>query len=1619
MVSLNRRLRHLLKLPGRGLKAVVMWLLRVLMISNRPDRLARAGFVLPTTALLLLMLVLTAGALTYRSASRSQQTIAAREQKVIVNAATPAVDRAKAKLEYLFDKDDRLPPLPSSDELVAMLLNDQTNDLDGDGDSIVDFAIQALDDDVYTIPGETRIDINGDGINDNAWVFNTDINGDGTADPDELVAYSIIANHLASVPGASPAETKEVIDAVDQNKALALVTRTGPFNTSEASDACRQARNPGEGWQLVNQSGNGAVQKNFQVDAFVVNRNEVNRTVETLEFQQAREAFRGSKWGAWFRYDLEWHPGPTFNWNGAMHTEGNLFVVNDINSHMISTHNSCLYGQEASEISLGGDDEGTGDFQGQLVRGTVQSNNFETNNEATETPIFHLFAGEGVAADTGWDLGIDTDSVVKADDSEFDVTDSPADIAMNPIKLYTEDVSEHIVPPNSDTPTWKRAGDWDTQEVFTAQRVFNETQVPPFVDDFFRADNRWGPKPRYSNRRDTHDLKLQGKKAGEEIGDSGAYGDLVNPSSGLDGYWERQAIQGGLRLIVGERLELGNAFGWNFDPIDAFTDGTRAAPYLGDPLYPADTVQGAVGNVAGGPNEIRQRRSLRDNLAAVQSMAVYHYEDSAEFPKACLALTVHPGTLSTIINSRTFETYVDGTLKADFLNGVGTNGWEFQYPAAFSSEVDFDDQIADDAPLGIALRNLAHFAGDPYGGAPSFLPVQDTADGDNTNDAVVAVGPVVHPYPDLSMWGDYASLRRVLDKVDGAASAAAGYDALSPADKTTLHTAACTLSMLAYQLNKEVSDYSAVFTDITAGPAPNPLEDATLLTTLGGVTGTDLANYKTNLVTAIDAYKAGLAADDATAFEQTIDQIRRGDQIIRDRALGFKDGGTPDYVNAIAPAAPVTWDQATGNTAITAGADTVIARCDPNIFDGLTSASAAAKVALAVYACADDDTLTDNTWAKYPSLYYLFPLFTHDYDGDTDAAGGDGVLPAGTVGFDHFQPPLEEYIADSYVAAVSTDNYEVVSATPVNALTGLGAMAAVPGAIDGSDWALPIVTTDDGGSPLDALNKDAPVAPATTPPQVLPDDAPFRINLPGGGGADVAFLDKAFYDGRENLNVRALDIDIKTLTNTLNVADYWISADIPNAEGIVYAFREDTVREDEVVRPSASDWATCSNLAALTTPVAGTPPTIADCQMDVYGPHDPPLDADNSISPKPVDYYVDPDHRANGFRLRNGADFKRPGTAPELNAGMTLVTDNPVYIQGNFNLHSTDGAITGYIEEFDEELTPPAGVAVGYGDDFYTGRTTNNVDDFANLAVDHWRPVEILTDAITILSDSFRDGAVEDGFLTETGGTLTAPRRTSYLNQNRPYDTDTSALHSFVLEDGTISANPPPATLDAPVWVDRNGVYRRQSEPAGLPAGTPGYFDCEIPVAGVDKGNTNLGCVVDYITFSDTRDDLRNQRRIGQPRAVDTYVNAVFVSNIIPSRANQGYGGFHNYPRLLEFWGDEDLVIAGAFLQLGFSNTSTGPYDQDAWEPTQAPDADAWNVYYEPPVRKWGYDVGLQYVPPAPVSRRFVTVGSPRSEYYRELAADDPYVMLLRCAKVDPADTDRIDPAADDDMCPY
>ncbi|MGF1569120.1 MAG: hormogonium polysaccharide biosynthesis protein HpsA [Nodosilinea sp.] len=1619
---MHHLLQQVWRLPQAALKRLVAGLLQIVLLANRPARLARSGFVLPTTVLLVLMVVLTATALTYRSFSRSEQAIIQREQRVIANAATPAIDRAKAKLEFMFQQDPRFPSgLPASDILADLMAGnlDPTKNFVGYTGRVSPINPSDKFYDPYTLPDEQRLDLNNDGKLDNAWSFPSE---------GKTIVYSVLVDDSVDIKEASAPGTGEnflprayvkksiTLDTpTSQEKADALITRTGPLATTEATPQCKGALAEG-GWQLVTRGNNSDLQKNFQINAFVANNNDansVNRTFETLEFQQSRQASRASKWGAWFRYDLEIFPGPEFNWNGAMHTDGNFITRGDVRYHMISSHNSCLYSQGASEITLAeanldgidginpqsttASTTGLRDFQGQVIKGATLSDNYSGTD-----PTVHVFDGDGKRPRTGDKLRNNNDSVTGG---------RPSDVSMNALTLFTQDQTQHI-----NVNSWSRNPDWDkTTNIFNqGKRLINDEVARPFVDDFFRADDRWGPKPRYDNRTAAFDIANQ--PATTTIGDkiNGLVG-LTNPADGLDGYWERRSSQAGLRMIIGQRLELGNSSGWNLDP----TTGTLSAS--NDPLYPAIQRKGALTTndfigPSEGNHEYLQRRSLRDNLAAVQGMVVYHYEiNDGQFPAACMALTAHPGTRQSIVDSRTFENYPNKTnlLRADFLTGKGTNGWEFQFPTGstgFSNETTFASSVAASEPLGIALRNLAYFAGDPSGGAPSFKPVQDGN---------------IHPAPYLNMWGDFSPLRRIfVEYLD--ATPAVKYADLSLADKATLHSAACTVSLLAYNLKSDYEDARALLgaeksrfqnisTQLRNGMANiiEYVEDnkdsggkmAALFSKLGKVrawtdtnisnvpciSGNDTAGFQSTCD--VGEYFAEFTLSDwriiidevTNATTAELDEIVDfGNSItyiastIRDRDLGFRQGATKRQLGIADPSKNVVgWNNTTQYTEAVripvSGSNKDFAfqtKCNPNLFTDVIAKGTGGKddqVALTLVACSNYNAMQ----VKYPSLFYLFPLVDHNLKGTGDYAQPDGVaIPPATQA-------AEEYITNAYVNTTNptTLNFKVVrAASTVDPVEGLSVIAAVPRAATASTWTVP------------AANSSGLLAKATV--DNLADA--FKINAPTGVVIKVPFLDKGVFNGREQLNTRVLDVDIEAITTRqVGTGDYWLPANREKqAEGVFFAFREDAVREDSIVRPANTAATNCEGIDTGTlNPRRFRIETQAACRMQVRpgdtttASQDPPLTA-RRISIKPVDFIADPERRTHGFRLRtasgNPTDFS--GTSFARQVGMTLVTDNSVYIQGDFNLHSTSGQRAGIVEEFTQTIYNKT-LANAFGNKFYDDRTTLNTDTFANLAKDHWRPVEILSDAIVVLSSNFVDGAVEDTFIearpASKGGTAI---RTSYMNQNRPILASDLALDKVLREQ--------PGNNDSPVWVDRNGTYFVIEDPSVLSPPKPFYDEYDADD--------------EWVRFDSGEDD----RRRNIPTANETFINAVFVSGIGPKRPNQSYGGLHNYPRFLENWENTSLHIAGSFIQLNFSTTATGPFEHDAWEVGATPNADQRLGYYDPPDRRWGYDVGLLYVPPAPAARRFVTIGAPRSEYYREVAADDPYILNLRCAKN--ADGDRI-----------
>ncbi len=1395
--------KRIWQLSSAVLKRLMKWLLRRLQVNAL--RAGVGGFVLPTTVLLLLIVSLVVTALIFRSLSRTTQVIGERQQQMIYNAATPAIDRAKSKLEYLFTTDERYPSggAPPEGYLANTMMPDNR----------------------YNLPDETRLDLNGDGTADNAWVYQYPATGN-------TIAYSILMNTQGQVNGNNVG-----ITAAPQNKAAAMVVRNSPMSIAQLSSACQIQNNQGvlpveQGW-FGDNSSTSFLRKNFQINAVVVNTNALNKTAATLELQQDRKVDRGNKWGAWFRNDLELYPEANFNWNGAMHTEGNLIIGdNNLTDYMISSQNSCLYNQDASEVTVADRDS----FQGQVVAGRITDNTFGGESK------FHLFNALGVAPiqSGNTQLQPETDSVTP------DLGNLVEAISLAPEPLFTQNISQH-----RNSSGWSRDNGWKDSDFVNKRRIFNHTSPQPYLDDTYRADNRYGPKPAYSHQKGIPN----GKKVGDQITDN----ELISPAAitpdtfGLDGYWERRASAKGLRLIVGQRLELGNAYGW---------DGSN------DPLNPPSVPTTIA-------HEDRQRRALRDNLAAVQAIAVYPHEyENGNFPLACLATTVHPGTATTLNQSATFEhvllneagvTSTNFPFVIDFLYGKGTNGWEFAAPSksAFSTTT---------TPLMTALRNLAYFAGDRDG---AFPPKQESSS-----------STVTHPYPYSTMWGDFSNLRRVFEQyLDNSIN----YDNLSIADKSYLHTAACSLGMLAYQMQ-----YSQAYDYSQNTPNLNALD-----VQLRQLSDGNIFNGEVLVGSPPEAYITALINQPGNNPDDPLVQLARlilgREQIDRDRIYGFNHSPTPTGNPTDARGEPLYCDRT----------KYLLSGSNPNTGKGL------AKLCI--------------NQPKFPALYYIFPK-----------------SPVGSTATSHTEDRPGYADPDNYIHTINTgtDVYHNIIDSDITASIALNPKSNL------SNWKVPITT-------------------AVTCPTVGPSGSKenmIQIGVSSPTCYQIAVKDTAIFDGREMMNVRVLNVDLDLLRKNKVITDTWI----PLIDGVVYAFREDAVPENAIARPAGSS-------------------------MNANTPKDPTIDlTGNGITTKPVDYYPDPDRRAYGFRLRNGAALKRSATGiTDSNniSGLSFISDNSVYIQGDFNLHSTDGTNSHLIEEFYQKLSTDW----SNNPNFYNDRKNIN-PNFAAPTQDTWRPTEILADAITLLSLNFTDGSVEDGFTQplETGPNTT---NTSYQNQNRPKPSSPNPVQYWVREDPS-KPTTPTTNGESPVKVNNNGY------PLSCTSNT---IPC--PASNLQAYDSNPS-TEQYRLFSDS-----NRTKDLVEAYSPTQVNAILVSGIVPSRAGQSYGGFHNFPRLLEHWDGKELYISGAFVQFNFSTSATGPFDQDAWEPTASADTgNSYTYFYHAPSnRRWGYDMGLQYQPAAPMSRRFTVPSSTRSEFYQELPVDDPYILKLRCAtrigsgdKVDP-----------------
>jgi hypothetical protein len=181
--------------------------------------------------------------------------------------------------------------------------------------------------------------------------------------------------------------------------------------------------------------------------------------------------------------------------------------------------------------------------------------------------------------------------------------------------------------------------------------------------------------------------------------------------------------------------------------------------------------------------------------------------------------------------------------------------------------------------------------------------------------------------------------------------------------------------------------------------------------------------------------------------------------------------------------------------------------------------------------------------------------------------------------------------------------------------------------------------------------------------------------------------------------------------------------------------------------------------------------------------------------------------------------------------------------------------------------------------------------------------------------------------------------------------------------------------------------------------------------------------------------DLNTYRNSWLQQPKSTNYNAAFVVGDSPNRPAESSAGLHNLVRFQENWspeagptappqGKQTATIKGSFIQLQRSSYATAPFGtvrRTGPAPVvtantgelsifgYAPNKYQTSVgggtqpYYSPPIRQWGFDVGLLSQSPDLFSQRFTSDISKTQNYYRQVGRDDPWVKTLLCA-AEPAD---------------
>ena len=319
-----------------NIKKQLIWLLRTVFSSQKQQQAANAGFVLPTVVMVSVVVVLLTTAIMFRSFERAKNASNVRVNESVITAATPAIDRGKAKISKLLQDKTLSKTTPTDNDLYNALVNNI---------------------DKYTFGDETKLTLS---LQEQpslqiqtAWRFPVDTDSNGKFD-----SYTLYGIYFKTPP---------VLNGQYSRARNALEARNPPVVKGTLNANCGSTNT-----SLVGNTGwvrqDNEIKKAFFVytataritdppdtDHEVYNGKIAGSLGGAVEYQQDRVQTPTNNNAVVYDDDLELNSST--NLNGGVFTNSNLLAagsVSNLKLYQVSSEASCFYKPKNAKIIVGG-----------------------------------------------------------------------------------------------------------------------------------------------------------------------------------------------------------------------------------------------------------------------------------------------------------------------------------------------------------------------------------------------------------------------------------------------------------------------------------------------------------------------------------------------------------------------------------------------------------------------------------------------------------------------------------------------------------------------------------------------------------------------------------------------------------------------------------------------------------------------------------------------------------------------------------------------------------------------------------------------------------------------------------------------------------------------------------------------------------------------------------------------------------------------------------------------------------------------------------------------------------------------------------------------------------------